>query len=268
MRIALAILLSLLLLYAAVLGWLWWRQERLLFPAETLPADRPLARSPDITERWIEVPGARLHALHLRQPEARGLVFYLHGNAGNLESWFVQPEFYRRLGYDLFMVDYRGYGKSSGRIEGEAQLHADVRAAWDAVASAYAGRRRVLFGRSLGSGLAARLAADLGPGAAPELTVLISPYASLRQVAREHFPWVPPSVLRYPLRTDALIARVPGRLLLVHGERDEVIPSAHARALQALAPSARLHIVPGAAHNDLQAFPDYLERISDALRHP
>ena len=94
-------------------------------------------------------------ALHLRLPAPKGVVFFLHGNGGSLESWFINPEFYRRANYDLFMIDYRGYGKSTGQIESEAQLRADVRAAWATVAPQYAGRKVVFYGRSLGTGLAA-----------------------------------------------------------------------------------------------------------------
>lgn len=272
MRFALATLFVLLGLYAAALGWLWWRQERLLFAGVPLPATQVLATAPDIHEVGIDVPGARLSALHLKLPQARGVVFYLHGNAGNLETWFVNPDFYRQLGYDLFMIDYRSYGKSSGRIESEAQLHADVRRAWDQVAPQYAGRRKVLLGRSLGTGLATRLAADLSAAGTaapvPDLTVLISPYVSLERVAREHFPWVPPQVLRYPLRSDAWIGRIRGPVQLVHGERDTVIPPAHSEALRALAPSVRLHLIAGAAHNDLQNFDSYLDVVAKALGTP
>ncbi len=256
------------LLYAALLALLWWGQERLIFQPTRLPAEHRFAFGPDVHERHIDVDGARLSALHLKLPAPRGLVFYLHGNAGNLDSWFVNADFWRQANVDLFMIDYRGYGKSSGRIESEAQLHADVRAAWDQLAPRYAGLRRVLLGRSLGSGLAARLAADLSGSQPPDLTVLISPYASLERVAREHFPWVPPQLLRYPLRTDRLIGRIRGPILLLHGGLDNVIPPAHARDLQLLAPTARLHLVPQAAHNDLQAFDDYLAAIADALRGP
>jgi hypothetical protein len=136
-------------LYLALLAVLWWGQERLLFMPQPLRADHRFELGSDVHERIIDVAGARLHALHLQLTAPRGVVFYLHGNAGNLQSWFVDLEFYRRANFDLFMIDYRGYGKSTGRIESEAQLHADVRAAWDAIAPAYAGRNRVLLGCSL-----------------------------------------------------------------------------------------------------------------------
>lgn len=247
--------------YAALLAALWAGQERLLFMPTPLAAYHPLQLDADVHERWVEVPGARLHALHLQRPGARGLVFLLHGNAGNLESWFVDLDFWRSMNLDLVMIDYRGYGKSSGRIESEAQLHADVRAAWNAVAPAYAGRPRVLFGRSLGTGLAAVLAAEVQP----DLTVLVSPYESMVALAAEHYPFVPSALLRYPLRTDQALARVPGAVLLLHGDRDTLIGPDHARRLQARRPGTRLVLVEGAAHNDLQRFPAYRAALREAL---
>ena len=115
--------------YCAVLAAVWWGQERLLFMPQVLPEQHAFRVDADVHERVLEVPGARLHALHLQLPAPRGVVFYLHGNGGSLDSWFVNLEVYRRANFDLFMLDYRGYGKSSGSITSEDQLHADVRAA-------------------------------------------------------------------------------------------------------------------------------------------
>jgi pimeloyl-ACP methyl ester carboxylesterase len=249
------------LLYGLVLGLLWWGQERLLFLPTPLQPDHRLALERDVHERWIDVPGARLHALHLKLPSPRGVVFFLHGNAGNLQSWFVDLDVYRRANFDVFMLDYRGYGKSSGRIESETQLHADVRAAWDLVALEYGGKKRVLFGRSLGSGLVVPLALQVRP----ELTVLVSPYSSMRAMASEVYPWVPTALLRYPLASDDLIAQVGTPLLLLHGERDDLIAPHHSETLTRLQPQARLHIVKGAGHNDLQSFDDYVMVLRAAL---
>jgi pimeloyl-ACP methyl ester carboxylesterase len=202
------------------------------------------------------------HNINLQ--ETRVEEFLLHGNAGNLQSWFADLDVFRRANVDVFMIDYRGYGKSSGRIESEAQLHADVRAAWDAVAPQYAGSKRVLLGRSLGSGLAATLALQVQP----DLTILVSPYASMRALAAEVYPWVPSVLLRYPLATDEAVARLHTPLLLLHGERDDIIAPHHAQALKQAQPRARLHLVKGAGHNDLHSFDEYdavLQQALDAL---
>ena len=108
MRIAAALVLLPLLAWLAVTALLWWKQESLLFHPQPLPSDARLAVEPDVHERFVDVPGAKLSVLELRLPEPRGLVFFLHGNAGNLQSWFTHTDFYRRAGFELVMLDYRG----------------------------------------------------------------------------------------------------------------------------------------------------------------
>ena len=251
-------------LYAAVVALLWWTQERLLFHPEKLPLSHRFELGPDVQETWVDVPGARLNALHLKLPAAAGVVFFLHGNAGSLQSWFVGVDFYRRANMDLFMIDYRGYGKSSGQIQSQAQLEADVRVAWAQVAPMYAGKRLVVYGRSLGTALAAGLAAEVQP----ELTVLVSPYISMAALAREHYPWVPSVALRYPLRTDLALPQVRGPVLLAHGGQDTLIAASHSERLRALSPQAELLLVGGAGHGDIQDFPVYLDRLAAALASP
>jgi len=253
--------------YALVLAFLWWRQESLLFYPVPLPADHPLATAPDIRERTVDVPGARLSVLHLQRPGARGVVFFLHGNAGNLQGWFSNADFYRDAGYDLVMPDYRGFGKSTGRIASAQQLREDVRAVWSQVAPQYRGRKVVLYGRSLGTGLAADLAQELSAqGQPPDLTVLVSPYTSFRALAAEFYPWVPAALLRYPLETESHLPRIVGPVLLVHAEKDRLIGVHHLRRLQQVLPGARVLVVPGADHNDLHESPVYREELRRALR--
>lgn len=241
---------------------LWLTQEQLLFRPVPLPADVPLASAPDVFERFVDVPGARLSVLELRRPDPAGVVFFLHGNSGNLQSWFVNGDLYRRANVDLVMMDYRGFGKSSGRIESEAQLHADVEAVWQAVAPRYAGKRVIAYGRSLGTGLAAAWAVRHQP----DLTILVSPYASMTRLAALHYPWVPGAILRYPLRSDAAVARLAKPLLLVHGDRDTLIPIEQSHILADRAPDARLVVIAGAGHDDVHAFAEYEAAILRALR--
>jgi hypothetical protein len=261
MKLLLHAVLSAAAVYALLLAFLWWQQERLIFLPSRLPIDHRFAFGADVHEDWVDVPGARLHALHLRNPQPRGVVFFLHGNAGNLDGWFTSADFYRRQNFDLYMLDYRGYGKSSGRIDSQAQLEGDVRAAWQRIAARYAAGRRVIAGRSLGSALAAGLAAQVQP----DLTLLISPYESMAAMAAEHYPWVPRALLRYPLRTGEALAGVKSPVLLVHGQRDEIIGLQHSERLLRAAPHARLVPVPQAGHNDLQLFPAYFDAIASGL---
>lgn len=249
------------LAYLGFCAYLYFFQERLLFRPDALPADYRFHRAADVQEVTIPVAGASLSALHLRLPNPKGVVFYLHGNGGNVDSWFVNDDFYRQANFDLFMLDYRGYGKSSGRIESQAQLLADIGVAWDRIAALYPGRVKVLYGRSLGTGPAALLATRVHP----ELTILASPYCSMVAMAQRTYPWVPSVLLRYPLDTAAGAAAMVTPLLLIHGEDDTLIPPSESVCIQTAAPGARVHRIAGAGHNDLHESPAYRELLRATL---
>jgi pimeloyl-ACP methyl ester carboxylesterase len=255
-----------LAVYGAMLAFLWFKQESVMFYPVPLPADYPLAKEPDIHERTVEVDGASISVVHLKLPDPKGVIFFLHGNAGNLAGWFSNADFYRRANFDLVMPDYRGFGKSSGQITSARQLREDVRKVWNAFAPQYQGRRLVLYGRSLGTALTAELAAQLSAeGRRPDLTVLVSPYASIRELTAEFYPWVPSLLVRYPLDTARHLPEIAGPVLLVHGERDTLIGMHHAQKLSKVLPAAQLLIVPGAGHNDIHESPVYRDALRNAL---
>jgi uncharacterized protein len=263
---SLGVLAALGAAYTAAIGYLWFRQERILFEPTPLDPGEKLVDDADVHERWIEVPGARLSAANLRLPDPRGVVFFLHGNSGNLRDCLVDLDAFREVNFDVVMVDYRGYGKSSGRIESEEQLRNDVRMVWDAYASQYEGRRVVIAGQSLGTALAAGLGAELcAQGRAPDLTLLVSPYSSMRALGDELYPWVPGRVLRYPLHTAEHAARLKGPLMLIHGDKDELIGIHHSHALRTAAPAAQLHCIEGAGHGDVHKSPIFRKTVAGAL---
>jgi len=248
--------------YALVVAGLYYSQESLIFPGSPLPADHRYAFDRPFEEMSIPVEGATLDALLFRQPDPRGLVFFLHGNRGNLETWTTGLDFYRRVNFDLFIVDYRGYGKSSGKIESEAQLHADVRAAYDAIAPRYRGKPIVIYGRSLGTGLAVRLARDV----APRLLVLVSPYRSLVAAGLRRYPFVPEFLMKYPIRTDAMIGGVTSPVLLLHGSKDTLIPASDSEALRDLVRApVELVLIDDAGHGDIHRDARYLDVLADRL---
>ncbi|MCU0490738.1 MAG: alpha/beta fold hydrolase [Chloroflexaceae bacterium] len=259
---SLRLLLLLALGYGLLCGALFLLQERLIFfPQRDGPGTRYEFGVP-VEEVFISVDGAQLHALHFRAPEAAGVVLYLHGNAGSLRSWgALGPAFVRR-GYDVLMVDYRGYGQSSGSISDEAQLHRDMAAVYRWLLERYAEEQVVVYGRSLGSGLAVRLAAENRP----RLLILESPYNSLEEIALAQFPFVPPFLLKYPLRSYQWIGQVQCPIVIFHGTNDEVIPFASGQRLatHATAPLT-LIAIEGGDHNDLGRFPAYQQGLTEAL---
>ncbi len=249
-----------LLGYLGVLAWMYTQQESLLFrPTRLSPHHR--FDLPGVNEVLVPVAGGHLSAVHFKQRSSRGVVFFLHGNAGDLSTWLTNTDFYRQIGFDVFMIDYRGYGKSPGRIDSEPQLHADVRAAWELVVPQYVGKKKVIYGRSLGSALAARLAAEV----TCDLLTLVTPFVSILQVTTETYPWVPLALVRYPLRTDLGVAQVKAPVLILHGDQDELFSMSHPEHLQAMQPRAQLVKVPGAKHGDIHEFPVFNQALAARL---
>lgn len=251
-----------LALYLTLLAAVWHWQERLLFHPSVLAPHHEFTFGEDVHEVTIEVPGAHLSALHLKRSDPRGIAVFFHGNGGSLDGWFEQHRLWRDANWDLLMIDYRGYGKSSGTIQSEEQLVADARAAWAFIDDdAYEGKPRVIVGSSLGTGLATRVAAEIQP----ELTILVSPYRSMIALAEEHYPWVPSFLLRYPLATEEVISRIQGPLLLFHGEVDRLVPISHSEALRARARDAQLVRIPELGHNGVHGHSVFRKHVLHAL---
>ena len=256
------IVLTPVLAVGAFSAYLYATQEAMIFPGTKLPGDHSFAFDVPFEEIMLPVDGAKINALHFRQPNPRGLIFFLHGNGGNLQSWTSNVEYYQRVNYDMFMLDYRGYGKSTGRIESEKQLHDDVRAAWNSVASLYDGKPIVIYGRSLGTALATRLAVHVDP----DLLILVSPFTSVVAMARQQYPYLPEWLVRYPLRTDQLISKVDAPIIFVHGTADRLIAPHHSFELETLSKApTKILVIDGAGHNDIHLFDDYLDGLTAEL---
>jgi uncharacterized protein len=195
--------------------------------------------------------GERLHGwwIPTREAPARAHVVFFHGNAGNVSHRVQHALALRGAGLDLLLVDYRGYGKSTGHPS-EDGLHRDARASVAALRTGdHVDPGRVVYmGESLGAAVALRLALEDPPLAC----VLQSPFTSLRDVAREHYPAPMASLAGDAYPSLERIPRLAAPVLIVHGAEDEIVPVAHARALFAAAREPRrLRVVEGAGHNDL-----------------
>lgn len=177
---------------------------------------------------------------------------YFHGNAGHLGDRLILVRPYLEAGYGVLLAGYRGYGGNPGR-PGEEGFYADGRAALAWLAdSRVVPERTVLFGESLGTGVAVQMAVE-HPVAG---LILQSPFTSVVDVGRDAVPWLPVALLMTD-RFDSLskIPRITAPLLLIHGEADRVVPVRFGRRLfEAASEPKTAHFVPGAGHNDLYRF--------------
>jgi pimeloyl-ACP methyl ester carboxylesterase len=263
MRTIVVVLGLVLLLYAVLCGALYFLQEKLLFFPTPLPADYQFRFPGWVEERWTTAAdGARLHGLLFKAPDSKGLIFYLHGNGGAVDSWGGVAGVYTSLHYDVFILDYRGYGKSEGKITSQAQLLGDVQTAYQSLRPEYPESRTVILGYSVGTGPATWLAARQHP----KLLILQAPYFSMRDLTAKLYPFVPGLLLRYPLPTNELIGQVQAPIVLFHGDQDEVIYYGSSLKLKALLkPGDKLIMLPGAGHNGMSEDPIYQREIAELL---
>jgi pimeloyl-ACP methyl ester carboxylesterase len=248
--------------YLLICGLIYFKQERLIFFPETLAADFRFSFPAPFEEVTWQVDGASLHALHFKAEQPKGVVLYLHGNAGSLQSWGSVAAPFLAQHYDVLMPDYRGYGKSTGTIADESTLLADAGIAYSYLLQHYPDQQILIYGRSLGTGPAVYLAKEHHP----RLLILETPYYSLRELASAHMPWAPRFLLKYPLRTDRWIGAVRCPIYLFHGTDDELIPYAASQRLTELIQTKhQLITIPGGTHNTLAASPLYHQRLREIL---
>jgi fermentation-respiration switch protein FrsA (DUF1100 family) len=241
---------AVLALAAAVLAATWLLQRRLIYfplgPAPG-PVEDALPGAEEVELRTAD--GLSLAAWYLRSPAPRATVLVLPGNAGHRGYRAPLAQELVRRGFSVLLVDYRGYGGNPGRPS-ERGLYLDARAARDFLLgrSEVDRERIVYFGESLGAAVALELAVEHRPAA----LVLRSPFTSLAEVGRLHYPLLPVGLLlrdRYP--SIERVGRLRCPLLVVAGERDSVVPAEDSRRLFSAAPPglARWVLVPGVDHN-------------------
>ncbi len=206
--------------------------------------------------------GGEINALHFQVPNSRGVVFYLKGNSRSLKGWGKFAKDFVGKSYDFFMIDYRGFGKSQGKRT-EKALFNDSQSVYKWLVQQYGEEQIILYGRSIGSGIAARLASWNNP----KMLIMDSPYYSFLHHIKMYGFWMPVNwLLKYPIRTDRFVKMISCPIFIIHGRKDRLIPYFNSQKLQKAAPE-RVTLVPldGAHHNNLPSFPEYHEYLYDIL---
>ena len=206
--------------------------------------------------------GGKVNGIHFKVPNAKGVVFYFKGNSRSIKGWGKFARDFVSKGYDFFMIDYRGFGKSEGRRT-ETILYNDGQHLYQWLKTQYPEERIVLYGRSLGSGIAARVAS----WNQPKMLILDSPYYSfLHQV--QHYGFFLPIrlLLRYKIRTDQFIKKISCPVFFIHGKKDRLISFKSSVALQMIIPEKSiLFPIEEGGHNNLPTFSEYHECLYDIL---
>lgn len=251
------------LVYFVICVIFYFTQDFYFFRPEILPSSFQYRYPFPFEEVHFEMEdGGYINGLHFKVPNARGVVYYLKGNSKSVKGWGKFAKDFVSKGYDFFMVDYRGMGKSSGRRT-ESTLYNDAQHIYRWLEEKYGEERIVLYGRSMGSGVAARIAS----WNQPKMLILDSPYLSFLYQVRRYGFWLPLRwLLKYKIRTDHFIRKITCPVFILHGKKDRLIPFSQSEALKEEAPGVvNLLPIDEAGHNDLPTFAEYHELLYDIL---
>ena len=255
-------LVALLLLF--MFTALYFFQEKLLFRPDVLAKDQVFTFPDEFEEVYIPLDdNVKLHGLLFKAQNPKGLVFYLHGNGGSLDGWGNIAGTFTNSGYDLFMLDYRGYGKSGGHIESEEQMHKDISTAYSMVTKGYNENDIIVVGYSIGTGFAAHLA----EGKDIKALILQAPYYSMSALIADKVPVVPEFVKRYKIATNKYLEKVTAPIYIFHGTDDRLIPYENAVKLQAYINNrVKLIPLPNTGHLINEYSPGYIENLKMILK--
>lgn len=236
-------------------------QYSILFRPVSLSEDHDLQLGDNAEELWLDTPHhGRIHGIYFKNHqhrEPRRIVLYFHGNVGNLTRWSKRfSQQFEALGVDLYMMDYRRYGKSKGPI-GEQILYKDALAVYEYFAKSYEPDQIVIYGRSVGSGLASYLASVVEA----KNVLLETPFTSIRRLFHSYYPFLPPWFLfrfDFPNVKHLTKSKLPIHIIL--SEKDRVVPLRASIGLEnALKPTDSLQVVAYAGHNDLYKYDEFHE---------
>jgi len=245
--------------------FLYFFQDRFIFKPEKLKQDFQFRYDVPFRELFFDIqPGVRINGLHFFREKPHGLILYFHGNTRSIKGWARYARDFYRYNYDVVLVDYRGFGKSTGR-RNEREMLTDMQFVYNKLAQQYQEHYLIVYGRSLGSGFATKIASENRP----RYLILDSPYYNFTKVIERFLPILPVRyVLRYHLRTDKWIRKVNCHTYIIHGTKDRLIPIRHSEELQKLNPrKITLIRIQGGGHNNLPKFHEYHNFIRDILKY-
>ncbi|HEY9199398.1 MAG TPA: alpha/beta hydrolase [Gammaproteobacteria bacterium] len=272
--IVMSIVLSMALALVFLNGWMYLQQPAMIFyPMRTLEAEPTDWGMPFEDVRLTTADAVELHGWYIPAPNATRVLLFMHGNAGNISHRRDSIAIFRRLGLDVFIFDYRGYGRSQGAPD-EAGLYRDAQAAWRYLTETrgIAAQDIVIFGRSLGGAVAAQLAAQQDAQQAAQMParalILESTLSSARDFARQVFPLLARLVVvRYHFDTSRYLQSVTCPVLVLHSPDDEVMPYALGERVFRAAREPKRFVRLRGDHNGgfLLSQPEYEQALGDFL---
>lgn len=245
-------------------------QDKLIFVPNKLPKNYVFQFDKPFEELNIKnSKGINLNGLHFyAQTKPKGAVLFLHGNADNISRWEEHSAFWTKLGYDFFIFDYQGFGKSGGKIRNEQALYDDIHLMYRNVLNYFEKDKIIIAGYSIGTGLAAETAQHFGI----QKLILISPYFSFTQLAQQKIPFVSEKSLPYKIPTYKFLLslmkkRPDADILIIHGKKDRIIHIQHSQQLDnLLKQKAKVWQLDCCGHKEIIKHKNFYQILTEYLR--
>lgn len=251
MRMLINLLITALIAYLGLVLLVYLAQSRLIYFPEP---GREIVSTPDqigLAYESVKIATANdetLHAWYVPAPDAKATILFFHGNAGNISHRIDYLPMFHRLGYNTLIIDYQGYGQSSGSPS-ELNTYQDARAAWQFLTEEknIAPAQIILYGESLGGAIATWLAANENPG----LLILASTFTSVPDMAEKIYPFLPVRLIaRINYNTLELLQSITAPVLVAHSPQDEVVPFEHGQRLYQAAAEPKQFLTLQGGHNN------------------
>lgn len=258
--------LALLLVYLSPIAFIYAFQKRIIFQPSHLKKDYNFLFDNHFKEYFISTKdGIQINALLFETEQVtKGLILYFHGNADNLKRWGKYSIDYTRLGFDVLMVDFRGFGKSTG-IPTEKDLYSDasMTLAWIKKNLHKEYSKFIIYGRSLGAAVATELASKTEP----DLLILETPFDSVHgAISKALKPLIFPFPLQYRFENSARISKINCKIVIFQGTRDRIVPlSSASQLIPLLKKEDEFIIIPKGRHRNLRKFGLFHIKLGETL---
>lgn len=255
----------------SVVGYYYQMQEKLIFKCKRLDSNYQYDFETPFEEVNLSVgSGESINCLHFFHENPKGVVLYLHGQGKNLSYWGHRANKFVSYGYDVFVIDYRGYGKSTDNLT-EKNLMIDSSKAYEYLKDKYNESDIIVHGVSLGTAMASYVNTKYHP----KMCILVSPYYNMIETAYYNRPILPRFVLKvilkYHLRTDSWIAKSNSPLHIFHGTEDKLVPYFQSEMIMDLVKeekfTSNLYTLEGYGHNNIDQLEAYKTKVTELLEN-
>jgi uncharacterized protein len=230
-------------------------QEKVIFLPEAIETEYVYQFPFDFEEVNLKTKDNQtINALHIKTEKPKGIILYFHGNQGNLIRWGEITSYFTQFNYDVFVIDYRGYGKSTGAFE-EAQMYNDAQLSYDYVKKQFSEDKIIVYGRSLGTTFAAKVSSDNNP----KHVILEAPFYNLHHAANYKYKVIPKFILNFKFKSNEYISKIKSPVTIFHGTEDKTTPIEGSQDLFKLIIATKKEFIPlkKGTHHNVRSFQKY-----------